>query len=152
MCVTCEMIEARHDGGRPDWDDIVRTEHWGVLHAFDSRHLGWLIMVTQQHRAAWADLTDAEVDEFGRLSRAVSQALGHVTGCPKTYLSLFAENPEHPHVHVHLVARTADMPDNRRGPMAFAMLGADDDERVSETAMNELALAIRANPAMAAWS
>ena len=131
--------------------DILTTEHWGLLHAYDSRLLGWLILVTLEHRDTLAELTDAEADELGRLTRDVSVALVDITGCPKTYLAQFAENPDHPHVHVHLVARPGDLPENRRGPRAFALLGADEDERVSESKMNELALALRAHEALAGW-
>ena len=145
------MVRARTEGGRPAWDNIVRTEHWDVLHAYDSQLLGWLILVTLEHRDSLADLFDAEADELGRLTRDISLALADLTGCPKTYLAQFAENPDHQHVHVHLVARTAAIAENRRGPRAFALLGADEDERVPEADMNELALGLRAHPALAAW-
>jgi len=146
------MIAARVAGGRPAWDDILSTEHWGLLHAYDSRLVGWLILVTLEHRDTLAAMTDDEADELGRLTRDISVALADITGCPKTYLAQFAENPDHPHVHVHLVARPSDLAKNRRGPRAFALLGADDHERVSENEMNELALALRAHEALAKWA
>jgi len=139
----------RDDPDAPAWDPILRTDHWDLAHAFDSSHLGWLIMITRAHRASLADLTDAEAEEFGPLTRAVSAASRDVTGCTKTCLAQFAEHPDHQHVHVHVVARTDELDPNHRGPFVFAELAASDERRVAESALAELAERLVAHSASA---
>ena len=123
----------------------MRTEHWDVVHAYDSSLLGWLVLVCREHRSSLADLTESEAAALGPLVRSVSIALPDVCGCEKTYMAQFAEHPEHPHVHVHVVARRPSLPPERRGPNVFAELGVADDLRVSEAAMNELAAGLRSH-------
>lgn len=84
-----------------------------------------------------------EAIELGLLIRRVSAALKTVTGCRKTYVVQFAEAAEHPHVHVHVIPRMADQPEDRRGPQIFAYLGVSDAERVSEDTMNEIGAKVR---------
>ena len=148
-CMTCELSAARDEPDHPDWDRIIRTEHWDLAHAFDSSHLGWLVLITRTHRSSIADLTDLEAAEIGPLTKAVSVALRDVTGCSKTYLAQFAEHPAHQHVHIHVVARTDDLNPNHRGPFVFAELGAAEEARVPEADLDQLAHDLRAHPALA---
>jgi diadenosine tetraphosphate (Ap4A) HIT family hydrolase len=55
----------------------------------------------------------------------------------------FAEHPQHPHIHFHVVPRQPDIPAGNVGPNVFNYLGAEGPERVSEDAMNQLAQAMR---------
>ncbi|MBV9581560.1 MAG: hypothetical protein JO057_23530 [Chloroflexi bacterium] len=61
----------------------------------------------------------------------------------KTYVVQFAEHPQHPHVHVHVIPRSAGLPHEQRGPGIFALLGVDEDGSVPEARMNEIALELR---------
>lgn len=58
----------------------------------------------------------------GVLLRNASIALKSVTGCLKTYVMLFAEADRFAHLHVHVVPRMADQPEDRRGPSVFGYL------------------------------
>lgn len=142
-CYTCTLLEQRERGGRPLWDDIYRTRFWYVVHAYDSALPGWLVLVARRHIEAVAELTPEESAELGSLITLVSQVLQSVTGCLKTYVIQFAEAAGHPHVHVHIVPRMADLPDERRGPRIFGYLGATEPERVPEAAMDALAAQVR---------
>lgn len=142
-CYTCVLAAARERDERPLWDDIFRTRFWYVVHAYDSALPGWLVLVARRHIKAVAELTPDEASELGALITLVSQALGQVTGCVKTYVIQFAEAAGHPHVHVHIVPRMSDIPADRRGPRIFGYLGATEPERVSETEMNTLAAQLR---------
>jgi diadenosine tetraphosphate (Ap4A) HIT family hydrolase len=144
LCTTCELVARRDSGQAPVWDAIYRTEHWDVVHSFNTALLGWLVLVARRHVEAVADLTEEEALELGALVRRVSQAIHATTGCAKTYVVQFAEAAGHAHVHVHLIARMPDLPADRRGPRIFGYLGVPDEERVSEAAMDHLALQIRA--------
>jgi diadenosine tetraphosphate (Ap4A) HIT family hydrolase len=142
-CHTCELIAARDAGSAPPWDCIVRTDHWDIVHANDTSLLGWICLVARHHIAAIDELTDAEASELGGLIRDVSSFLKRDLGCVKTYVMQFAEHPDHPHVHFHVVPRSPDMPTERRGANVFAYLGVNDSERVTESDMNTLALRLR---------
>jgi len=143
------MTEARSGPDAPLWDNIIRTEHWDVVHSYNASIEGWLVLVARVHRDAIADLSEAEAAELGPLTRAASIALRDVTGCEKTYVAQFAENPDHRHVHFHVIAIAADNPADLRGPRVFGALKA---EPVPEAVRNQLALDLRAHPTLNAWS
>lgn len=143
-CRTCEMTARRDRGEAPIWDSIVRTENWDVVHAYDTSHEGWLVLVLRRHVHAMADMTDGEAAELGPLVRDVSRALARVLGVPRTYVVQLAEHPLHPHVHVHVIARPENLPKELRGPAVFGKLGVPKFSRVTEERMDEIALAMRA--------
>ena len=143
-CVTCSLIERRDAGEAPLWDRILRTERWDVVHAFGTSLEGWLVLVVRRHITAVADLTDDEATELGPLVKRVSAALQEVVGCDKTYVVQLAEHRDHPHVHVHVIPRSADLPDEHQGPRVFALLGVPDDDAVPEARMDEIGAAIAA--------
>lgn len=140
-CYTCERMMRPE---APLWDRIYQTPLWTVVHSYNCGLLGWLVLIPNRHVEAVSELTDDEAVELGRLQRSVSRALHQSTGCIKTYIAQFAEHPLHTHVHFHVVARYADQPFEKRGPHIFDYIGVSDDQRVSEQAMNELVLKVRA--------
>ncbi|MEZ4710634.1 MAG: HIT domain-containing protein [Caldilineaceae bacterium] len=142
-CHTCTLTARRDAGTAPLWDTIYRTDHWDVVHSCNTSLRGWLVLVARRHIAAIAELTAAEAAELGDLQRRVSQALHAVTGCAKTYIIQFAEHPDHPHVHFHIVPRMADQPAERRSVNIFSCLGVPETERVSEEGMNAVGVQIR---------
>ena len=142
-CKTCELIARRDAGVAPPWDCIHRTPFWDVAHSYDTALPGWLVLVVRRHITSVDALTEAEAAELGQLIRRVSRALKEVTGCLKTYVIQFAERAEHPHVHFHIIPRMADLPEDRRGTGVFKYLGVSEEERVTEEAMNALALKVR---------
>ena len=115
-CRTCSL-SALHDAGKlPPWDSIVRTPGWDIVHAFGTSVAGWTVLVARRHITAVADMTDAEALELGPLIKNVSRALHRTMGCRKTYVVQFAEHPNHPHVHVHVIPRANDLPEELLGP------------------------------------
>ena len=142
-CRTCELLARRDAGEAPLWDSVVRTPHWDVVHCNDTSLKGWTVLVLRRHVAAVADLGDDEVGTLGPLTRDVSRALHEILGCEKTYLVQFAESPLHRHVHVHVIPRRPNLPEEERGPRVFQHLGVADEARVSEAEMNEFATQLR---------
>lgn len=142
-CLTCDLVRRRDAGAAPLWDSIHRTDHWDLVHSYNTALPGWLVLVARRHVAAIDELTDEEAAELGVLLRRVSAALRDVTGCAKTYVVQFAEQAEHPHVHFHVIPRMPDQRAERRGPGVFGYLGVADAERVSEERMNGIAAAVR---------
>jgi diadenosine tetraphosphate (Ap4A) HIT family hydrolase len=136
-CFTCDLTAKRRQG--PLCENIYEGEHWRVAHAFNTSLPGWLVVVSLRHVASFAELTEEEVAAFGPLLHRVSRALQEVTDAVKTHTILFAEHPDHPHVHFHVVPRMADMPADKRGKRVFDYLGAPEAETVPLTAHNALA-------------
>jgi diadenosine tetraphosphate (Ap4A) HIT family hydrolase len=137
--VTCELIARRDAGEAPFWDRIVRTPRWDVVHAIGAAVEAWTVLVLRRHITAVAEMTDEEAAELGPLIKDVSSAIQHVVDCDKTYVVQFAEHPQHPHVHVHVIPRARDLPDERQGPRIFNLLGVPEDQCVAEQRMNEIA-------------
>ena len=126
-CRTCSRSALRDAGKAPPWDSIVRTPGWDVVHAFGTSVAGWTVLVARRHITAVADMTDAEALELGPLIKSVSRALHRTMGCRKTYVVQFAEHPNHPHVHVHVIPRANDLPEELLGPGIFRQLGVRED-------------------------
>ena len=142
-CRTCELVARRDAGEAPPWDSIVRTPGWDIVHSYGTAIEGWIVLVVRRHITALAELTDDEASELGPLIKDVSAALHEITGCPKTYVVQFAEHPQHPHVHVHVIPRSGDLPHEQQGPRIFSLLGVADEESVPEARMNEVAARLK---------
>jgi diadenosine tetraphosphate (Ap4A) HIT family hydrolase len=142
-CHTCELAVRRDSGEAAPWELIARSGSWDVAHAYGTAVDGWLVLVARRHITALADMTDDEARDLGPLVRAVSAALREAVGCVKTYVAQFAEDPRHPHVHVHVIPRRADQPAELTGPRIFSQLGVPEERCVREDRMNEIAAAIR---------
>jgi len=142
-CKICELVARRDAGDAPPWDCIWRTRLWDLVHSYNTALPGWLVLVARRHVEAADELSEEESIELGALLRRASLALKQVTGCVKTYVVLFAEQEGHRHVHLHIVPRMADQPEERRGAGAFAYLGRPPEERVPEATMNDIAARIR---------
>jgi diadenosine tetraphosphate (Ap4A) HIT family hydrolase len=138
-CVTCELIRRRDQRAAPRWDRIHRTANWDVVHAFGTSVEGWLVLVARRHITAVSDMTDDEAAELGPLVKNVSLAVQAVAGCDKTYVVQFAEHRDHPHVHVHVIPRAPDLPEEHQGPRIFALLGVTEREAVPDRRMDEIA-------------
>jgi diadenosine tetraphosphate (Ap4A) HIT family hydrolase len=67
-----------------------------------------------------------------------------VTGCDKTYLMQFSEAEGFSHLHLHLVPRMPDHPEDTRGPRVFAYLDPVETEWLPEANRDDIALGIRA--------
>lgn len=117
-CFACEQsgLDA------PFRERFVREAGWRVAHDFNSSLEGWLILAPLRHVHALDELTAVESTALGDLLRKASVALKAVTGCQQTYVMLFAEAEGFAHLHVHLVPRMAEQPDDRRGPDVFGYL------------------------------
>ena len=97
------------------------------------------MLVVRRHIVAVADMTAEEAAELGPLIQEVSRAVQVVSDCDKTYVAQFAEHPDHPHVHVHLIPRARDLAPEHRGPRIFGRLGVSESEAVSDARMTEIA-------------
>jgi diadenosine tetraphosphate (Ap4A) HIT family hydrolase len=128
----------------PPRDDVVHTEYWRVAHAFNSTLPGWLVVLPTRHVTSFTQVASEAADELGGLVTRLSAALERVTGCVKTYLMQFSEAEGFSHLHLHLVPRLPDHPEDARGPKVFAYLTDDEAQWMPTTERDGIALAIRA--------
>ncbi len=141
-CFVCSE-NARAD--LPPRERIVVTDHWRVAHAFDTTLPGWLVLDAREHVTALDELPAAAHTELGELLGRLSAALRAETGCAKTYVMAFSEADGFDHLHVHLVPRLPDLPDDARGPAVFRYLGPDaEGTQVREDERDAIALRLAA--------
>lgn len=140
----CYSCDQQADDSLPPREDVVRTAHWRVAHAFNSTLAGWLVVLPTRHVESFTELAPEAADELGGLVRRLGVALETVTGCVKTYLMQFSEAEGFSHLHLHLVPRLADQPDDARGPRVFAYLAQDEESWLSADERDAVALAVRA--------
>ena len=141
-CFSCADGEGL-DPSQPE-RAIWLSDGWRVVHSFNSSLLGWLVIVPRRHIESMHELSDAEAAVLGPLVRDVSGALVRVLGCAKTYVIMLAEAPGFTHLHVHVVPRAHDMPEEFRGTQVFGYLKRPSEEWVPLDARRDLALRLRA--------
>ena len=139
----CYSCDQEASSSRPPREDVVRTGHWRVAHAFNSTLPGWLVVVPTRHVTSFTELSAEAADELGGLVRRCSAALETVTGCVKTYLMQFSEAEGFAHLHLHLVPRMPDHPAHALGPRVFAFLADEEGAWIPEADRDALALSLR---------
>ena len=141
-CFACDHQQAV--GSLPPREDVVHTDHWRVAHAFNSTLPGWLVVLPTRHITSFTELTPEAADELGGLVFRLGTALEAVTGCVKTYLMQFSEAEGFAHLHLHLVPRQPDHPEDARGPRVFVYLTDDPARYLPATERDTIALSVRA--------
>ena len=134
-CYSCRgtaNVEAQPIRERIWWDG-----RWRVAHV-QCPLPGWVVVVPARHIVSLAELTPDESSALGPLLTAVSRALTDVTGCLKVYLGLFAERAEFQHLHIHVIPRQPDLPDDLRGPGIFAYLQRPESEWLAAIEMDRI--------------
>ena len=140
-CFPCDQQAAI---SLPPREDVLHTDHWRVAHAFNSTLPWWLVLLPTRHVASFTELTPEAADELGGLVRRLGTALETVTGCVKTYLMQFSEAEGFSHLHLHLVPRLPNHPEDARGPRVFAFLTDDQAQWLPTTERDTIALSVRA--------
>lgn len=111
---------------------IFEGAYWFVEHAYPVKVIGWLVIVLKRHAEALHELTAEEFAELGQIQAKVIPLLHEELHCEKEYISCYAEMEHFRHVHVHVFARPADLPDNLKGGHSFALLKVTPEEAVSQ--------------------
>ena len=140
-CFACDQQAATF---LPPREDVARTDHWRVAHAFNSTLPGWLVLLPTHHITSFTELSPEAADELGGLIRRLGVALEAVTGCVKTYLVQFSEAEGFSHLHLHLVPRLPNHPEEARGPRVFVYLTDDEARWLPAAERDAVAMSIRA--------
>lgn len=120
-CVTCRA--PRGEVLLTNAPCLELDEHWCLEHTYPVGIAGWVVLVLRRHARALHDLTDDEASALGRWLAVLPKALHAATGSEIEYMMQFADGDGFHHVHVHLVARAADLPIEWRGSRVFGALG-----------------------------
>jgi len=119
----CRSCELTADPGKSPGGSILDTGLWSLTHAIEPIPMvGWLILQPRRHVEHFADLTADEALQYGPLVQHICQTLSTELAPAKIYLAMFAEARGFAHLHTHLIPRSADMPEERRGPRVFEYL------------------------------
>ena len=108
---------------------MYEDEHWS-LRSLDGGAAGWLVLWLRRHAPDITQLTAAEQASLGPTLARVCAAVRTATASERVHLQVVGERVEH--FHVMVLARTAAVADEHRGPgllLRAAELRADDAER-----------------------
>ena len=109
---------------------IFEGKYWLVEHAYPIKILGWLVIVLKRHAEALHELTVEEFIELAQIQARLIPLLHEELHCEKEYMSCYAEMEHFRHIHIHVFARPAGLPDALKGGRSFALLNVTPEETV----------------------
>jgi diadenosine tetraphosphate (Ap4A) HIT family hydrolase len=112
-CAICAV----HAGGEPLGGWLLDDDLWSVWILDGFEVPGWLTVGLRRHGVGMMSMDDAEATTFGTVLARVSTALKEATDAERVYITGLGEL--HPHWHVTLAARGADVPADSRGLRYF---------------------------------
>jgi diadenosine tetraphosphate (Ap4A) HIT family hydrolase len=127
-CLTC--LSLRGERRISPGPFIFTGTHWVVDHAYPTSHLGWLVILPRRHIEALHELSREEFRELAEIEYRLVQAMHTNDSVEKEYLMCFSEGEGFHHVHLHLVPKPADLPDELKGPRVFALLQVDEQHTI----------------------
>ncbi len=127
-CLTCKSNsgEQRISPG----PTIYEGQYWLVEHAYPVKQVGWLVIVLKRHAEALHDLSAEEFAELGGLLSLTTHFLSEELHNQKEYISCYGEAEGFPHIHFHVFAKPADLPDELKGGKSFNLLKVSREEAV----------------------
>jgi diadenosine tetraphosphate (Ap4A) HIT family hydrolase len=135
-CYSCKENE-RVPSAHASRERIFDNGLWRIAHAFGVPVPGWMVIIAHRHVTSMAQLTTDEAATLGPLIVAVSRALEQNLGALKAYVAFFAEAEGFQHLHVHVIPRAKELPEERRGPGIF--IRHPDDTPISPQEMDRIA-------------
>ena len=121
MRAGCLACRANAGEISPPGGVIYQDAYWRLEHSLRPATLaGWLILKPLRHCEGLEELSEAEAEALGPLQRRACASLRAVTAAEKVYVIFLGEAVAH--LHLHLIPRSADHPDDLRGPRVFELL------------------------------
>ena len=93
-----------------------------VEHAYPVKTIGWLVIVLKRHADALHELTVEEFAELAHIQERVTKVLFEELQCEKEYMSCYAETQHFYHIHFHVFAKPATLPNELKGGKSFALI------------------------------
>lgn len=110
---------------------IFEGKYWLVEHAYPVKTIGWLVVVLKRHTEALHELTTDEFVELAQIQDRLIHLLHKELHSEKEYVSCYAEMEHFRHIHFHVFAKPADLPDDLKGGRSFALLKVKPEEAVA---------------------
>ncbi len=128
VCLTCKSNsgEQRISPG----PTIYEGKYWLVEHAYPVKRVGWLVIVLKRHAEALHDLSLEEFAELGGLLALTTHFLSEELHNQKEYISCYGEAEGFPHIHFHVFAKPADLPEELKGGKSFSLLKVSREDAV----------------------
>lgn len=125
-CLSCPSIsgERRISPG----PIIFEGNYWIVDHAYPTNFVGWLVIVLKRHCEALHELTPEEWAELAEIQQKIITLFRNLLHAEKEYMAMFAEAEGFKHLHIHMVPKTAEYPEEHRGAKAFALLKVEHED------------------------
>lgn len=117
---------------------VFRDELWACEVVVGFEVPGWFFLRARRHALGWTELSDAELETFGRHARDTVDAVTMATGARATYLFNFGE--AYPHFHCLITSRGDDVPPELRSGNILRLKG----DRVDRAASLAMVPAVRA--------
>ena len=117
-CRTCSNLAGERPISPGPW--IYEGRYWIVDHAYPTKLTGWLVLALKRHVEALHELSRQEFVELAEIQERITKLLFTELNCEKEYVACFAERSRH--IHVHVIPRVHDLPDDLQGTGIFAML------------------------------
>lgn len=114
-CLACRIVR----GETPTSGGLVSRGEGLVVHALAqaSPLEGWMVITSERHVRAWADLPGPELSALGPLAARIMRAQKDLLGAEHVYAMALGDALHH--FHLHLVPRYANTPAHLRGRGAF---------------------------------
>ena len=124
---------------------IYEGKYWLVEHAYPVKTIGWLVIVLKRHAEALHELTLEEFTELAQIQAKAIQILHEELHPEKEYLSCYAEMDHFRHIHFHVFAKPADLPDELKGGKSFALLKVSPEDAVPADKIIEFCRLLKEN-------
>jgi diadenosine tetraphosphate (Ap4A) HIT family hydrolase len=106
-CAICKNIASAAQGY------LFETDEWLLRHSAETNIEGYLILEARRHILDLSQATEKEIASYGPILALATRAIRRVVAPEKVYTFTLAEAV--PHLHVHLIPRSSDMPKAWRG-------------------------------------
>jgi diadenosine tetraphosphate (Ap4A) HIT family hydrolase len=127
-CLTCLNLSGERRISPSPY--IHEGTHWVVDHAYPTTHLGWLVILAKRHIEALHELSREEFQELAEIEYRLVQVMSTDISVQKEYMMCFAEGEGFQHVHIHVVPKPIDLPDEVKGPRIFARLDISAEQAI----------------------
>ena len=109
---------------------ILEGKYWLVEHAYPVKVVGWTVIVLKRHAEALHELTAEEFAELAHIQAKLIPLLHEELRSEKEYVVCYAEMEHFRHIHFHVFAKPAGLPEELKGGGSFALLKGMPDEAI----------------------
>ncbi|OGH10906.1 MAG: hypothetical protein A2857_04690 [Candidatus Levybacteria bacterium RIFCSPHIGHO2_01_FULL_36_15] len=119
-CRTCLSLS----GEKPLFPEsrMYEGKYWVVEHAYPVSIKGWIVVMLKRHCEALHELTQDEFKELAFLQEKIAKTMHTILKSKKEYIACFAEGKGFNHLHLHLIAKPQDLPEEFKGSAVFSLL------------------------------